>query len=97
MGALAGGPLAAAAAFIAQKILDDPLNKITSSEYFITGTWNDPEEQKINNNYESMVDGVIIKPASNLYNTIAEPTEKVLKNIVVDPLNKLFGQEKNNE
>ena len=44
-----------------------------------------------------MVDGVIIKPASNLYNTIAEPTEKVLKNIVVDPLNKLFGQEKNNE
>ena len=97
LGALAGGPLAAAAAFIAQKILDDPLNKITSSEYFITGTWDDPEEQKVNNNYESMVDGVIIKPASNLYNTIAEPTEKVLKNIVVDPLNKLFGQEKNNE
>ena len=97
LGALAGGPLFAAAAFIAQKILDDPLNKVTSSEYFITGTWNDPEEQKVNNNYESMVDGVIIKPASNLYNTIAEPTEKVLKNIVVDPLNKLFGQEKNNE
>jgi uncharacterized protein (TIGR02099 family) len=97
LGALAGGPLVAAAAFIAQKILDDPLNKITSSEYLITGSWNDPEEKKINSNYESMVDGVIIQPASDLFNTIAKPTESVLKSIIVDPLNKIFGQEKNNE
>jgi uncharacterized protein YhdP len=97
LGALVGGPLVAAAAFIAQKILDDPLNKITSSEYLITGSWNDPEEKKINSNYESMVDGVIIQPASDLFNTIAKPTESVLKSIIVDPLNKIFGQEKNNE
>ena len=33
-----------AAAFVAQKILKDPLNKIISSEYIITGTWDKPVE-----------------------------------------------------
>lgn len=42
--ALAGGPLVGAAAFIAQKILKDPLNKILTSEYRIIGTWENPEE-----------------------------------------------------
>ena len=42
--ALAGGPLAGAVAFIAQKLLKDPLNKIASSEYDITGTWDNPQE-----------------------------------------------------
>ena len=55
------------------------------------------KKKKINSNYESMVDGVIIQPASDLFNTIAKPTESVLKSIIVDPLNKIFGQEKNNE
>ena len=42
--ALAGGPLAGAVAFVAQKILKDPLNKILTSEYRIIGTWEKPEE-----------------------------------------------------
>ena len=42
--ALAGGPIAGAAAFVAQKILKDPFNKIISSEYIITGTWDKPVE-----------------------------------------------------
>jgi uncharacterized protein YhdP len=42
--ALAGGPLVGAAAFIAQKILKDPLNKVLTSEYRIIGTWENPEE-----------------------------------------------------
>ncbi|MDD2832551.1 MAG: YhdP family protein [Methylotenera sp.] len=46
LAALAGGPLAGAVAFLAQKILKDPLNKIASSEYEITGTWDDPQEVK---------------------------------------------------
>ncbi len=57
LAALAGGPIAGAAAFVAQKILKDPLNKIASSEYVITGTWNNPQEvkskkddDKLNNN-----------------------------------------------
>ena len=57
LAALAGGPIAGAAAFVAQKILKDPFNKIISSEYIITGTWDKPVEieseqdgaQKINN------------------------------------------------
>ncbi len=44
LAALAGGPLAGAVAFLAQKILKDPLNKIASSEYEIVGTWNNPQE-----------------------------------------------------
>ncbi|HEX5539173.1 MAG TPA: AsmA-like C-terminal region-containing protein, partial [Methylophilaceae bacterium] len=42
LAALAGGPVVGAAAFIAQKLLKDPLNKIAASEYEITGTWEDP-------------------------------------------------------
>ncbi len=44
LAALAGGPIAGAAAFVAQKILKDPFNKIASSEYIITGTWDKPQE-----------------------------------------------------
>ncbi|HOY69785.1 MAG TPA: YhdP family protein [Methylotenera sp.] len=44
LAALAGGPLAGAVAFLAQKILKDPLNKIASSEYEIIGTWDNPQE-----------------------------------------------------
>lgn len=46
LAALAGGPLAGAVAFLAQKVLKDPLNKIVSSEYEITGTWDSPQEVK---------------------------------------------------
>jgi uncharacterized protein (TIGR02099 family) len=44
LAALVGGPIAGAAAFVAQKILKDPFNKIASSEYVITGTWDNPKE-----------------------------------------------------
>ena len=44
LAALAGGPIAGAAAFVAQKILKDPFNKIASSEYVIIGTWDKPQE-----------------------------------------------------
>lgn len=44
LAALAGGPLVGAVAFLAQKILKDPLNKIASTEYQIIGTWDNPQE-----------------------------------------------------
>ena len=44
LAALAGGPIAGAAAFVAQKLLKDPFNKIIQSEYVITGTWDNPHE-----------------------------------------------------
>ena len=52
LAALAGGPLVGAVAFLAQKILKDPLNKIASSEYEIAGTWDNPYEVKTGNNNE---------------------------------------------
>jgi uncharacterized protein (TIGR02099 family) len=44
LAALVGGPIVGAAAFVAQKILKDPFNKIASSEYVIEGTWDNPIE-----------------------------------------------------
>ena len=41
-GALLGGPVAGVAAFIAQKLLKDPLDQIAAYEYDVTGTWADP-------------------------------------------------------
>lgn len=54
LAALAGGPVVGAVAFLAQKILQDPLNKIVSTEYEIIGTWDNPQEAKtIDINQES--------------------------------------------
>ena len=49
LAAFAGGPAVGAAAFIAQKILKDPLNKIAETQYEIVGTWNDPQEKDSKN------------------------------------------------
>ncbi|ACT48321.1 YhdP family protein [Methylotenera mobilis] len=46
LAALAGGPLVGAVAFLAQKVLKDPLNKIASTDYEIIGTWDTPQEVK---------------------------------------------------
>ncbi len=45
----------AAAAFIAQKLLKDPLNKFAAEEYAISGTWDEPVEQKIDKNPDETV------------------------------------------
>ncbi|KQT34199.1 YhdP family protein [Methylophilus sp. Leaf414] len=47
LAALAAGPIVGVAAFVAQKLLKDPLNKISASEYMITGTWDNPQEVEI--------------------------------------------------
>lgn len=44
LAAFAGGPAVGAAAYIAQKILQDPLNKLAEDEYEIVGTWDNPRE-----------------------------------------------------
>lgn len=46
LAALAGGPVVGAAAYITQKLLKDPLDKIVAREYEITGTWDDPVVKK---------------------------------------------------
>jgi uncharacterized protein YhdP len=46
-GALLGGPVAGVAAFLAQKMLKDPLEKLASFDYSVTGTWLDPQVSKI--------------------------------------------------
>ncbi len=67
---LAGGPLAGAAAFIAQKILKDPLNKIMSDEYQIIGTWDDPEEIETTRaeRFGKIIEQEIITPSSEFLN-----------------------------
>lgn len=46
LAALAGGPAVGAAAWVAQKLLKDPLNQLAAYEYDITGTWDNPQEVK---------------------------------------------------
>ncbi len=46
-GALIGGPVAGVAAFVAQKLLKDPLGEITAYEYDVTGTWAEPLVNKV--------------------------------------------------
>ena len=46
LAAFAGGPVVGAAAYIAQKVLKDPLNKIAETEYEIVGTWRNPQEKE---------------------------------------------------
>jgi uncharacterized protein (TIGR02099 family) len=46
-GALIGGPVAGVAAFLAQKVLKDPLEQLVSFEYNVTGTWSDPQVSKV--------------------------------------------------
>lgn len=46
-GALIGGPIAGIAAFVAQKLLKDPLDQIASYEYDVTGSWTDPLVNKV--------------------------------------------------
>jgi uncharacterized protein (TIGR02099 family) len=46
-GALVGGPIAGVAAFLAQKVLKDPLDQAVSYEYGVTGTWSDPMVARI--------------------------------------------------
>lgn len=58
LAALAGGPIAGAAAFVAQKILKDPFNKIASSEYIIIGTWDKPQEVESDKNGAQKINGV---------------------------------------
>jgi uncharacterized protein (TIGR02099 family) len=46
-GALIGGPVAGVAAFLAQKLLKDPLDEIAAYEYDVTGNWSDPLVTKV--------------------------------------------------
>jgi len=78
LAALVGGPLVGAAAFFAQKLLKDPLNKILTSEYRLIGTWDEPEEvpiKKPNKNlypndnlsiFGNIIDKTIVTPASDI-------------------------------
>lgn len=45
--AFAGGPVVGAGVLLASKVLSDPLDKLTSFEYNVTGNWADPSIVKV--------------------------------------------------
>ncbi len=45
--AFAAGPAVGAGVFLANKILRDPLDKLVSFEYNVTGSWSDPKWEKV--------------------------------------------------
>ena len=46
-GAIAGGPAVGAAVFLAQKIFGKKVEAVTQYQYHVTGSWDDPQMQKI--------------------------------------------------
>jgi uncharacterized protein (TIGR02099 family) len=55
--ALLANPVAGAAAYVLQKILKDPLSKLVSYEYAITGSWSDPVVSKVKANHPATQQG----------------------------------------
>lgn len=47
LGAAIAGPVAGVATLLAQKVLKDPIEKLFSYEYGVTGTWQDPQVVKL--------------------------------------------------
>jgi len=47
LGAFAAGPVVGIGTFIANKVLGNPLDKLASFEYNVSGTWSDPNVVKI--------------------------------------------------
>ena len=85
LAALVGGPLVGAAAFFAQKLLKDPLNKILTSEYQLIGTWEEPEEIPIKNLNKNLYSD----DDSNMFGNIIEKTIITPASDILDFLNPL--------
>jgi uncharacterized protein YhdP len=47
LGAITGGPLLGIGTFIVNKLLREPLDKLVSFEYNVTGTWENPSVVKV--------------------------------------------------
>ena len=47
VGAIVGGPIGGLAAFIAQKLLKDPLDDLVAQTYSVTGSWADPAVTRV--------------------------------------------------
>lgn len=58
-GALIGGPVAGVAAYLAQRILKDPLDQLASYEYGVTGTWSDPQVARIDRPAGAAAEGTL--------------------------------------
>ena len=73
--ALAGGPIAGAAAFVIQKLLNDPMNEVLTDESRLTGSWADPKETPIDRDtlknvgkgITDHIDEQIINPTQELF------------------------------
>jgi len=73
--ALAGGPIAGAAAFVFQKLLNDPLNEVLTDQYRLTGSWADPKEtpierdtlKNVGEGITDQIDEQIINPTQELF------------------------------
>jgi uncharacterized protein YhdP len=46
-GAIAGGPVIGAAAFLADKLVGDKFNRLTRVQYQVTGSWDNPVYERL--------------------------------------------------
>ena len=90
-GALVGGPFTAAIAFLAQKILDDPFNKITTAEYHVTGTWQEPKEKIVDTKVDNFIEDEILEPTGNIIQGTGEVIDEYLIEPTGDAIDYLFN------
>ncbi len=55
-GAFVAGPIAGIAAYVAQKLLKDPINQLAAYEYGVTGSWSDPQVVKLDSSQSAELD-----------------------------------------
>ena len=48
VGAMIAHPVAGAVTWVAQKVLNDPLDQAFAYEYAVTGSWDEPKVEKLN-------------------------------------------------
>ena len=57
VGAMIANPVAGAVAWAAQKVLNDPLDQIFAYEYAVTGSWSDPQVEKVSRKFSEPAPG----------------------------------------
>jgi len=62
VGAMIANPAVGAAVWVAQKVLNDPLDQAFAFEYAVTGGWNDPKVEKINRKFTDVIPSISPAP-----------------------------------
>ena len=67
--------------FCASSFQNYPFNKITTAEYHVTGTWQDPKEKIIDTKVDNFLEEEIMEPTGE----VLKGTGEVIDNYLIQP------------